>query len=177
MPPPRGATYLGWIDIKDNSVLPLMYPDQEDPHFCGFDAVRKAYEHIAPQIEMSGPTTFAPMIKQAIEISKGTNNQYIILLLLTDGDVSDMDADMKALQEASNYPLSVVAVGLGDGPFKRMRILEDNISGRKFSNFHFVNFTKIEAKECASPELMLATAMMQKIPYQYAFVKRLGYLR
>ncbi|ESU40773.1 Phospholipid-binding Copine Family Protein [Giardia duodenalis] len=156
-----------------------MYPDQEDPHFCGFDAVRKAYEHIAPQIEMSGPTTFAPMIKQAIEICKESDNQYIILLLLTDGDVSDMDADMKALQEASNNPVSVVAVGLGDGPFKRMRILEDSISGRKFSNFHFVNFTKmeVEAKECASPDLMLATAMMQKIPYQYAFVKRLGYLR
>ena len=167
----------GCIHAQDKSVLPLLYPDQEDPHFEGFDAVKKAYEYIAPQTEMSGPTTFAPMIRQAIEISKETGNQYMILVLLTDGDVTDMDADMKALQETSNYPLSVVAVGLGDGPFKRMRILKDNISGRKFSNFHFVNFTKMEAKECASLDLMLATAMMQKIPYQYAFVKRLGYLR
>ena len=155
-----------------------MYPAKEDPHFQGFDAVKKEYEYIAPQIEMSGPTTFAPMICQAIEISKETGNQYMILILLTDGDVTDMDADMKALQEVSNYPLSVVAVGLGDGPFKRMRILEDNISGRKFSNVNFVNFTKmeVEAKKYKTPKMMLATAMMQKIPYQYAFIRRLGYL-
>ena len=127
---------------------------------------------------MSGPTTFAPMICQAIEMSKETGNQYMILILLTDGDVSDMDADMKALQETSNYPLSVVAVGLGDGPFKRMRILEDSTSGRRFSNFHFVNFTKIELKAgtCESPEMMLATATMQEIPSQYASIERLGYL-
>ena len=102
----------------------------------------------------------------------------MILILLTDGDVTDMDADMKALQEASNYPVSIVAVGLGDGPFKRMSILEDSISGRKFSNFHFMNFTKMEAKakKCESPDLMLATATMQEIPSQYAFIKRLGYL-
>ena len=167
----------GCIHAQDKSVLPLMYPDREDPHFEGFDTVRKAYEHIAPQIEMSGPTTFAPMICQAIEVSKDCGNQYMVLVLLTDGDVTDMDADMKALQDASNYPVSIVVIGLGDGPFKRMRILKDNISGRKFSNFHFVNFTKMEAKECASLDLMLATAMMQKIPYQYAFVKRRGYLR
>ena len=166
----------GCINTQDKSVLPLMYPEQDDPHFCGFDAVREAYEHIAPHIEMSGPTTFAPMIRQVMEISKETGNQYMILVLLTDGDVTDMDADMKALQETSNYPVSVVAVGLGDGPFKRMRILENSISGRRFSNFHFVNFTKIELKAgtCEHPDLMLATAMMQKIPYQYASIKRAG---
>ena len=167
----------GYINTKNKSVLPLMYSGKEDPHFEGFDGVWETYKRLASQIEMSGPTTFAPMIRQAIEISKECGNQYMILILLTDGDVTDMDADMKALQEASNYPVSIVAVGLGDGPFKRMHILEDSISGRKFSNFHFVNFTKMEAKNYGTPELMLATAMMQEIPYQYAFVKRLGYLR
>ena len=169
----------GCANTKDKSVLPLLYPDQEDPHFEGFDAVKKAYEHIAPQIEMSGPTTFAPMIRQAIEISKECCNQYMILVLLTDGDVSDMDADMKALQEASNYPLSVVAVGLGDGPFDKMRVFDDDIRGRKFDNFQFVNFTEIEMKagKCANPELVLATAMMQEVPSQFSFIKKLGYLK
>ncbi len=169
----------GCANTKDKSVLPLLYPDQEDPHFEGFDAVKKAYEYIAPQIEMSGPTTFAPMIKQAIEISKECCNQYMILVLLTDGDVSDMDADVKALQEASNYPLSVVAVGLGDGPFDKMRVFDDDIRGRKFDNFQFVNFTEIEMKagKCENPELVLATAMMQEVPSQFSFIKKLGYLK
>ncbi|ESU34828.1 Phospholipid-binding Copine Family Protein [Giardia duodenalis] len=168
----------GCINTKDKSVLPLLYPDQEDPHFEGFDAVKKAYEHIAPQIEMSGPTTFAPMIRQAIEISRESNGQYMILVLLTDGDVSDMVEDMKALQEASNYPLSIVAVGLGDGPFDKMHIFDDDVRGRKFDNFQFVNFTEVEMKagKCENPELVLATAMMQEIPSQFAFIKKLGYL-
>lgn len=168
----------GCINTKDKTVLPLLYPDQEDPHFQGFDSVKKAYEYIAPQIDTSGPTTFAPMIRQAIEISKGCNNQYIILLILTDGDVSDMAEDMKALREASNYPLSIVAVGLGDGPFDKMHAFDDEVSGRKFDNFQFVNFTEVEAKsaKCENPELVLATAMMQEIPSQFAFIKKLGYL-
>ncbi|ESU45162.1 Phospholipid-binding Copine Family Protein [Giardia duodenalis] len=168
----------GCINTKNKSVLPLLYPEQDDPHFQGFDAVKEAYEHIAPQIEMSGPTTFAPMIRQAIEISKETGNQYMILVLLTDGDVSNLIEDTKALRDASNYPLSIVTVGLGDGPFKKMRTFDDHVRGRKFDNFQFVDFTKMEAKakKCESPDLMLATAMMQEIPSQYAFIKRLGYL-
>ena len=37
-----------YIHTQDKSVLPLMYPAKEDPHFQGFDAVKKEYEHIAP---------------------------------------------------------------------------------------------------------------------------------
>lgn len=168
----------GCLNTKDQSVLPLLYPEQDDPHFQGFDGVWEAYKRLAPQIEMSGPTTFAPMIKQAIEICKADPNQFYILVILTDGDVSDIELDKKALIEASNYPLEIIAIGFGDGPFKTMHIFDDKVRGRKFDNFQFVNFTEIEKKsaKCENPELILATAMMQEIPDAYKYIKKLKYL-
>lgn len=168
----------GCLNTKNQSVLPLLYPEQDDPHFHGFDAVYEAYKNIAPQIEMSGPTTFAPMIKQAIEICKADPKQLYILVILTDGDVSDIDLDTKALVEASNYPLEIIAIGFGDGPFKTMKILDDKVKGRKFDNFQFVNFTEVEKKsiKCENPELVLATAMMQEIPDVYKCIQKLKYL-
>lgn len=50
----------GCLNTKDQSVLPLLYPEQDDPHFEGFADVCQAYNRIASQIEMSGPTTFCP---------------------------------------------------------------------------------------------------------------------
>lgn len=62
------------------------------------------------------------MIEQAIEICKADPKQFYILVILTDGDVSDVELDMKALIKASNYPLEIIAIGFGDGPFKTMKI-------------------------------------------------------
>ncbi|EFO65522.1 Copine I [Giardia lamblia P15] len=168
----------GCLNTKDQSVLPLLYPEQDDPHFDGFTDVYQAYKRIASQVEMSGPTTFAPMIEQAIEICKADPRQFYILVILTDGDVSDVELDMKALIKASNYPLEIIAIGFGDGPFKTMKIFDDKVRDRKFDNFQFVNFTEIERKsvKCENPELILATAMMQELPDAYKCIKKLKYL-
>ncbi|TNJ26215.1 Copine I [Giardia muris] len=168
----------GCINTKSSSVLPLLYPTQEDPHFHGFDEVCKAYRQIAPHIEMSGPTTFAPMIYQAIEICKTCPRQFFLLLLLTDGDVSDMEQDCKAIVDASHYPLAISAIGIGDGPFDKMKFFDDKVKGRKFDNFQFVNMTEVEKKAAKkeNPELILATSLIQEVPSQYSFCKKLGYL-
>ena len=127
---------------------------------------------------MSGPTTFAPMIYQAIEICKACPRQFHLLVILTDGDVSDMEQDCKAIVDASNYPLAISAIGLGDGPFDKMKFFDDKVKGRKFDNFQFVNMTEVEKKAAKkeNPELVLATSLIQEVPSQYSFCKKLGYL-
>ena len=43
--------------------------------------------------------------------------RYFVLLLLTDGGVTDYAATVRALVDASHLPLSVLIVGVGDGNF------------------------------------------------------------
>ena len=86
--------------------------------------------------------------------------------------------DTNALIAASQYPLAISAIGIGDGPFNKMKFFDDKVKGRKFDNFQFVNMTEVEKKAAKkeNPELILATSLIQEVPSQYSFCKKLGYL-
>ena len=49
---------------------------------------------------------------------------YHILLILTDGVVHDMRQTIDLIVESSNFPLSIIIVGIGDSDFKNMEILD-----------------------------------------------------
>lgn len=168
----------GCIDTRDASVLPLLYPQVQDPHFVGFEGISAGYRQAVPLVTLSGPTTLAPIIRQAIEVCKSYKNELIILFVLTDGDMSDPKRDEQAIIEASNYPIAITVLGIGDGPFDTMVQFDDKIRGRKFDNFQFANFTAMEKKfaRMENPELELATHVFMELPLQYLAMKKLGYL-
>ncbi|BFU26655.1 copine, putative [Entamoeba histolytica HM-1:IMSS-B] len=146
----------------------------ENKPFLGMAAAIEQYKKTVPSLTLSGPTSFAPLIKKAIEIVKETK-QYHILVIICDGQVSDVDVNRKAIEEASKYPISIICVGVGDGPFGVMENFDDVVKNAKFDNFNFVNYYKVCEGHVENPDVAFACAAMNEIPEQYAIMKQLGY--
>ncbi|XP_030545057.2 E3 ubiquitin-protein ligase RGLG5-like [Rhodamnia argentea] len=164
------------------------YPDDR---FCnGFEELLTRYREIVPQLKLAGPTSFAPIIEMAMTIVEQSGGQYHVLLIIADGQVTrsvDTQNGHLSLQEqmtvdaivrASEFPLSIVLVGVGDGPWDMMREFDDNIPARAFDNFQFVNFTEIMSKNVDSrrKQTEFALSALMEIPSQYKATLELGLL-
>ena len=103
--------------------------------------------------------------------------QLIVCVLVTDGGISNEKLDKRFIEEATNYPISFVGIGVGSGPFGILEDFDDKLKG-KFDNFQFVNFNEIEtiAKKCETPDLMMATAVFNELPEQFKAMQKLGYI-
>jgi hypothetical protein len=66
---------------------------------------------------------YFPFAKEAAK--KVGKQKYTILLILTDGGVSDVNHTVSTLENVSTCPLSIVMVGIGSGDFSSMRFLDD----------------------------------------------------
>ncbi|KAJ6741406.1 COPINE FAMILY PROTEIN 1 [Salix viminalis] len=152
------------------------YPD--DRVCNGFEQVLSRYREIVPCVNLAGPTSFAPIIETAIEIVNSSGGQYHVLLIIADGQVTrsgetvngrlspQEQNTINAIVNASNYPLSIVLVGVGDGPWDMMHKFDDNIPSRAFDNFQFVNFTEIMSKHIlmSKKEAEFALEALMEIP-------------
>jgi len=157
----------------DRACFPF-FPDRRP---CkGFAEVLQRYTEIVPNVILSGPTNFAPVIREAISIVK-KEKSYYILVIIADGQVNNEAATKKAIAEASKYPISIIMVGVGDGPWDMMEKFDDDehLAGRKFENFHFVPFYDTLFK-CENPDVTFSFAALKEIPDQYSAIKRLGLL-
>ncbi|OMO60308.1 von Willebrand factor, type A [Corchorus capsularis] len=164
------------------------YPEDR---FCnGFEEVLARYKEIVPQLRLAGPTSFAPVIEMAMTIVEQSGGQYHVLLIIADGQVTrSVDTEhghlspqeqktIDAIVKASEYPLSIVLVGVGDGPWDMMREFDDNIPARAFDNFQFVNFTEIMSKNMdpMRKQAEFALSALMEIPSQYKATIELGLL-
>ena len=128
-----------------------------------------------PTLTLGGPTSFAPLIRKAISIVQASQNRYHILLIIADGQLSEegYQPTVDAIVEASNYPLSIVMVGVGDGPWDDMEEFDDELRERRFDNFQFVDYDSVMRRNDGDP-LAFACAAMQEIPEQYQAMAELG---
>ena len=94
--------------------------NKNDPNIKGIDKILEYYKKSFKKVKLYGPTYFEPVIRQVIKEIKDDlenrkeENHYYILLILTDGIIIDMKETIDCIVEASNLPLSIVIVGIGD---------------------------------------------------------------
>ena len=95
-----------------------------------FQDVLNKYSTMIRQVALSGPTSFAPIIHRALRHVIESGNLFHILVIIADGQMEDEDETVSAIVEASKFPLSIVLVGVGDGPWDRMEEFDDNLPTR-----------------------------------------------
>ncbi|ELW69270.1 Leucine-rich repeat-containing protein 16B [Tupaia chinensis] len=103
--------------------------DPENPECEEISGVIASYRRCLPQIQLYGPTNVAPIINRVAEPaqreqSTGQATKYSVLLVLTDGVVSDMAETRTAIVRASRLPMSIIIVGVGNADFSDMRLLD-----------------------------------------------------
>lgn len=182
------AIGFGDTNTQDHSVFSFL-PGNEPAR--GIEALQHRYRELTPQTKLSGPTSFAPAIYEAMKITAASGGQFHILILIADGQVtrpSDMprghlsrqeEATVKAIVAASNLPLSIVMVGVGDGPWDVMKEFDDQLPTRKWDNFQFVNFTSILSRYRHDPsklEARFAVDALMEIPEQFKIIQKMGLL-
>ena len=96
---------------------------QSRPLVDGIDNVVKVYRESLSKIKLDGPTYFAPLIKNTIQLIKeneSTTSIYHILLIITDGTIHDFDETKSTIIKSSYLPFSIVIIGVGDEDFSAM---------------------------------------------------------
>ena len=92
--------------------------NKDDPNIKGIDEIIQCYKHSLSQVKLFGPTYFTPVIKKVIsEINddlenRKKENHYYILMILTDGIITDMQETIDCIVEGSKLPLSIVIIGI-----------------------------------------------------------------
>uniref|UniRef100_A0A3B4X3N8 Copine-3 n=2 Tax=Seriola TaxID=8160 RepID=A0A3B4X3N8_SERLL len=100
-----------------------------DPFCAGIEGVVSAYQQCLPQVKLYGPTNFSPIINHVAHfgrqaLQQETASQYFVLLIITDGVITDMDETRQAIVNASRLPLSIIIVGVGGADFSAMEFLD-----------------------------------------------------
>ncbi|XP_036173483.1 copine-5 isoform X2 [Myotis myotis] len=96
--------------------------NQDNPSCCGIDGILEAYHQSLRTVQLYGPTNFAPVVthvaRNAAEVQDGS--QYSVLLIITDGVISDMAQTKEAIVNAAKLPMSIIIIGVGQAEFDAM---------------------------------------------------------
>ncbi|XP_053383194.1 uncharacterized protein LOC123540792 isoform X1 [Mercenaria mercenaria] len=160
----------GDFETKDQGIFSLT----EEGYCHGFREVLDTYNMVTPCVKLYRPTNFAPIIYKAINIVEETK-KYHILVIVADGQMTSEEDTERAIVKASECALSIIVIGVGDGPWGVMREFDDKLPDRLFDNFQFVEFNEVMASSM-HPPAAFALSCLKEIPHQYKAIKELGYL-
>ncbi|CAM9580353.1 unnamed protein product [Ectocarpus sp. 12 AP-2014] len=104
--------------------------NEKDAEVEGIAGVLETYRQSLKRVELSSPTLFAPVISKVASLAASTitkdpsRQYYTILLLITDGAIMDVEKTVEAIVASSDYPFSIVIVGVGKADYTSMKRLD-----------------------------------------------------
>lgn len=103
------------------------------PEINGIEGVLSYYQKNVCQLAFSGPTNFAEIIRYMGEMASFyTNNgvlyKYFVLMIITDGAISDLNDTIDEIIKCSYLPLSIIIVGVGNNDFSEMDRLDSDFA-------------------------------------------------
>ncbi|ETE61506.1 RNA-binding protein 12 [Ophiophagus hannah] len=155
-----------------------------NPYCQGIQGIIDAYRQALPQIRLYGPTNFSPIINHvarfaAHSVQEKTASQYYVLLIITDGEITDLDQTRQAIVNASKLPMSIIIIGVGSAEFKAMEFLDGDdgvlksLAGEPVARdiVQFVPFRQFQN----APREALSQAVLAEIPKQLvSYFKKVG---
>uniref|UniRef100_A0A8C1D3J6 Copine-3 n=1 Tax=Cyprinus carpio carpio TaxID=630221 RepID=A0A8C1D3J6_CYPCA len=154
--------------------FPLNF-NPNSPYCQGVQGIVDAYRMVLPQIRLYGPTNFSPIINHVTRIASGAAQQpnaaqYFVLLIITDGEITDLDQTRQSIVNSSKLPMSIIIVGVGEADFKAMEFLDgDNgvlksVTGEPVARdiVQFVPFKQF----ASAPKEALAQSVLAEVPNQ-----------
>ncbi|XP_060087039.1 RNA-binding protein 12 isoform X3 [Heteronotia binoei] len=155
-----------------------------NPYCQGIQGVVDAYRQALPQIRLYGPTNFSPIINHVARFAahsaqQNTASQYYVLLIITDGEITDLDQTRQAIVNTSKLPMSIIIVGVGSAEFKAMEFLDGDdgvlksLAGEPAARdiVQFVPFRKFQN----APREALSQTVLAEVPKQLvSYFKMVG---
>jgi E3 ubiquitin-protein ligase RGLG len=167
---------IGFGDARTRNTHVFSMTENDKPCTTKQDML-DCYERTARSIVMSGPTSFAPIINEAVAIVRETG-RFHCLVILADGGCDDVQATVTALVSATKYALAVIVIGIGDGPWDVMRHLDEELPNRDFDNLRLVVLSDLYDKYPDPHKRAIAFAQeaLTELPSAYQQIKALGLL-
>eukprot|EP00027_Filamoeba_sp_ATCC50430_P000378 CAMPEP_0168556542 /NCGR_PEP_ID=MMETSP0413-20121227/8939_1 /TAXON_ID=136452 /ORGANISM="Filamoeba nolandi, Strain NC-AS-23-1" /LENGTH=553 /DNA_ID=CAMNT_0008587497 /DNA_START=38 /DNA_END=1699 /DNA_ORIENTATION=+ len=163
-----------------------------NPEVFGVQGILDVYHKAITECQLYGPTNFQTIINMAGLIAaphqSQQDQQYLILLIITDGEITDMDQTVEEIIKTSKLPLSIIIVGVGGADFTKMNILDadnqalsyggktaerDIVQFVPFRDYQNVHYSKLAADTLAEVPGQLVGWMKRRNivpnpPLQYA---------
>ena len=123
-----GKTRFGGTLDTQTSHCFVLSGNPQQVEACGVEQLMMMYQNALQNVDLSGPTYFGPILEETIKLAhrckQAGSNSYQTLLILTDGAIHDMDKTIDLIIQASQLPLSVIIVGVGNADFGNMNKLD-----------------------------------------------------
>ncbi|GAB4835884.1 Protein BONZAI 3 [Ancistrocladus abbreviatus] len=146
----------------------------------GIEGIMSAYAAALRSVGLAGPTLFGKVINTAAEIAaqslSSNTSKYYILLIITDGVLTDLQETVDALVRASDFPLSILIVGVGGADFTQMEILDADNGHRlesstgRVATRDIVQFVPMH--EVHGGQISMVQGLLEELPGQF-----LSYMR